>query len=215
MFNLCSTDHYITHKKARRLGCKGVEVELVVEGIKGVEYTEQTMIYDVVLVDKNGDIHTYPCYGLEKISSAAPPPEKKSYKDMCKKFGVDQREVQKPREIDVLISMRSSSHHPNPVKRLGEMTLYDGIYGKVFGGTDPHLKFTPHQASYLPWCMRSIEELLKLCGQLLRMLLWSPLQRQRKSSWITSNKKILVLSVIRSVGVADVASVRWDPSQCL
>ena len=94
------------------------------------------------------DIHTYQCYGLEKISSAAPPPNKKSYKEMCKRFGVSHKEVEKPKEIDILISMRRSSHHPSPVKRLGEMTLYEGIYGKVFGGTDPSLKFTPHQASY-------------------------------------------------------------------
>ena len=28
------------------------------------------------------------------------------------------------------------------------MTLYEGVYGKVFGGSDPNLKFTPHQKSY-------------------------------------------------------------------
>ena len=61
MFDLCSTDHYITHKKAKRLGCKGIEVELVVEGIKGMEHTEQTMLYEVPLVDKNGDVHLYKC----------------------------------------------------------------------------------------------------------------------------------------------------------
>ena len=76
MFDLCSTDHYITHKKAKKLGCKGQEVELVVEGIKGVEYTEQTMLYEVDIVDKTGAVHTYMCYGLDKITSAAPPPEK-------------------------------------------------------------------------------------------------------------------------------------------
>ena len=106
------------------------------------------MIYDVFLIDKYGDVHKYPCYGLEKISSAAPPPESKSYKELCRKFGVNLQEVRKPREIDVLISMRSSSHHPSPSKRFGEMTLYDGIYGKTIGGTDPDLKFTPHQATY-------------------------------------------------------------------
>ena len=51
MFDLCSTDHYITHKKERKLGYRGVEVELILEGIKGVEYKEQTMIYDVFLID--------------------------------------------------------------------------------------------------------------------------------------------------------------------
>ena len=125
MFDLCSTDHYITHKKAKKLGCRGQEVELIVEGIKGVEYTEQTMLYEVALVDKSGAIHSYMCYGLEKISSAAPPPDKKSYKEMCKKFGVSPEEVKKPTNIDILISMRRATHHPNPVKVLGEMILYE------------------------------------------------------------------------------------------
>ena len=44
--------------------------------------------------------------------------------------------------------MRRSPHHPSPVKILGDMTLYEGMYGKVFGGCDPDLKFTPYQRSY-------------------------------------------------------------------
>ena len=148
MFDLCSTDNYITHKRAKRLGCEGVDVELIVEGIKGVEYTENTKLYEVSLTDKTGTIHTYQCYGLDKITSTAPPPDKNSYKVMCKKFGVKPEEVQKPTEIDILISMRRSSHHPSPAKVNGDMTLYEGIYGKVFGGCDPDLKFTPYEKSY-------------------------------------------------------------------
>ena len=148
MFDLCSTDHYITHKKAKRLGCTGVEVELIVEGIKGMEYREHTMLYNVSLIDKNGVVNQYQCYGLDKISSTAPPPDKKSYSKLCKMFGIGPDEVKKPEEIDILISMRNSSHHPSPIKILGDMTLYEGVYGKVFGGSDPNLKFTPHQKSY-------------------------------------------------------------------
>ena len=53
MFDLCSTDNYITHKKARRLGCSGVEVELSVECIEGMVYREQSLLYNVSLIDKN------------------------------------------------------------------------------------------------------------------------------------------------------------------
>ena len=56
--------------------------------------------------------------------------------------------MQKPGNIDILLSMRNSSHHPKPIKVLDEMTLYEGIYGKVFGGADPNLEFTPYQKSY-------------------------------------------------------------------
>jgi len=117
MYDLCSRDYYITQKNAIKLGCKGVEVQLIVECIKGVEYKEQTLIYDVFLIKKHGDVHKYPGYSLEKISSAAPSPENKTYKELCWKFCVDLQEVQKPREIYILISMRSSLHHPSPSKR--------------------------------------------------------------------------------------------------
>ena len=82
------------------LGCIGLEVELVVEGIKGVEYTENTMLYEVCLVDKYEVTHTYQCYGLDKISSTAAPPDKRSYNNLCYKFGVNPEEVKKPTEID-------------------------------------------------------------------------------------------------------------------
>ena len=86
-----------------------LEVELIVEGIKGVEYTENTMLYEVSLADKTGTVHTYQCYGLDKISSTAPPPDKRSYKEMCKKFGITPQEVQKPKEIDFNAEESSSS----------------------------------------------------------------------------------------------------------
>ena len=39
--------------------------------------------------------------------------------------------------------MRKNSIHPFPVKRINEMILYNGLFGKVFGGCDADLKFEP------------------------------------------------------------------------
>ena len=46
-------------------------------------------------------------------------------------------EVRRPTAIDLLISMRSNFLHPEAVKTIGKMKLYDGPMGKVFGGSDP------------------------------------------------------------------------------
>ena len=54
MWDLCSTDHYILNKAAKKLNLEGVEVKLLIEEIKGKEHHETTRLYDVPLVDKSG-----------------------------------------------------------------------------------------------------------------------------------------------------------------
>ena len=80
------------------------------------------------------------CYGLEDIASSDVV-EENSYKRICSKFGVSPSILIRPREIDLLISLRASAHHPVKVKSIGHMTLYDGVFGKVLGGTSPDLQF--------------------------------------------------------------------------
>ena len=108
------------------------------------------------MYDTEGRKHVYQCYGLDKISTAAAPPERQSYKQLCGKFGVKFEEVKKPVEIDMLISMRRNPDHPKAVKTIGDITLYEGIFGKVFGGTDPELKFTAYQTC-LPVSVHEID----------------------------------------------------------
>lgn len=45
----------------------------------------------------------------------AEPPNDKSYKDMCLKFGVNFHEVERPKQIDILISMRHNKDHPKSI----------------------------------------------------------------------------------------------------
>ena len=44
--------------------------------------------------------------------------------------------------------MRQNCLHPTPLKTIDRMILYDGPLGKVFGGVNPDLEFTPHVTSY-------------------------------------------------------------------
>ena len=165
MWDLCSTDHYILNKTARKLGLDGVDVELLMEGIKGQEHYETTKLYNVPMVDKNGETVIIQCYGLDKIASRPVPPKKASYKRLCDKFGVSLNEVLKPDEIQLLISMRKNSIHPSAVKRMNEITLYEGPFGKVFGGCDPELKFEPPVKS----CPVSVVEVCRTQVQTFRV----------------------------------------------
>ena len=109
----------------------------------------------------------------------------------------------------MLLSMRCSSHHPSPVKVLDEMTLYDGIYGKVFGGADPKLKFTPYQKSY-PTTVIEVD-------QRITQIMKTAVKSATLISSAKSEKEFLDYFKEDNIGVeaVGVASVLWDLSQCL
>ena len=145
--DLCSTDDYVTHRYATKHHLPGETVELMVEGMGGKNTYYETKEYMVPIMVK-GKRYEFPCYGMDKISSVASPPEKPSYNNLCSKFNVKPSQLKRPSSIDLLISMRQNFLHPEPVRRIDGITLYNGPLGKVFGGSDPDLVFTPYVASY-------------------------------------------------------------------
>ena len=147
LLDLASTDNYITNKYARKHNLHGESILLTVGGIAGTESTIETKVYEVPIM-VNGKVYEIPCYGLDVIASVAAPPEKESYAKMCAKYGVKPKQVARPNSIDILISMDDNVIHPKPVKTIGKMILYEGPLGKVFGGQDPELEFTPFVTSY-------------------------------------------------------------------
>ena len=140
-----STDDYILTQTAQRMKLKGQPVELITEGFGGVVTNIQTKLYYVPVIDQKGRKHYLPCYGTDRITADSTLPNAASYQRMCRKFGISPREVKRPTKIELLISLRSGHLHPNdpnPVV-INDMKLASGLLGKVFGGSDPELKFTP------------------------------------------------------------------------
>ena len=147
LLDLASTDDYVTHRYAKKHNLQGDPVLLTVSGIRASEFQIESKIYQVPIVIQ-GQRYEFPCYGLDVICSVADPPERESYAKLCKSFEVNPKQVARPRSIDVLISMRQNVYHPIPVKTIGNMILYDGPLGKVFGGIDDDLALTPFITSY-------------------------------------------------------------------
>ena len=198
MWDLCSTDHYILNKTAKKLALNGTDVELLMEGIKGQEHYETTKLYDVPIVDKQGTKYIIQCYGLDKISSRPVPPKKTSYSKLCDRFKVSMKEVEKPNEIQLLVSMRKNSIHPVPVKRMGEITLYEGPFGKVFGGCDEQLDFEPPVKS----CPVRVVEVCRAQAQTLRTAVTSA----TRVSSAKTEKEFLDYFKEESIGVSCVPS---------
>ena len=141
----CSTDHYVTFKAAKMYGFHGKDVELCVEGLGGKKETYLTRLYTVPVIDKEGYICEYQCFGLETIATADVPTTE-SYTKICDKFGLKPTEVIKPKEIDLLISARSIGDHPVPIESYGHLILYNGKFGKVISGTNSDLKFRTNKS---------------------------------------------------------------------
>ena len=90
---------------------------LTIEGVGGVETTLETKLYNVPVYFKKKKgrqrFVTFQCYGLEQIACSAAQPEENSYNELCGKFGIRSSDVQRPAEIDILISMRRNRFHPS------------------------------------------------------------------------------------------------------
>ena len=194
MFDDCSTDHYITHEAASKYQFPGQDVELEVEGIGGVDQVIATTMYRVTVFDLQGRCHEYQCYGLDKIASADIP-EQRSYERICSRFGVRPADVRKPRNIDLLISLRASAHHPGKVRSIGHMSLYDGVFGKVLGGTDDDLVFVKNYVSSMPAMVKGIKGVSKACT------LRAAVQAVTLSSSKKSDREFLDLLLEDNIGV--------------
>ena len=147
LWDLASTDDYIRTDVAQKLGLKGISVTLVVEAIKGQESVQETMLYDVPVYTRRNRKRIYKCYGLDEITSGSNIPE--GYDDLCAKFGKAPGMMRRPKKIDILISMRRHRDHPKLSTTIMDMSVFDGPFGPVFGGSDECLQFKPHQLSCL------------------------------------------------------------------
>ena len=142
LWDLASTDDYIRNDTAKKLGLKGIPVTLVVEAIKGQESVQETMLYDVPVYTRRNKKRMYKCYGLDEIASGSDIPE--GYDDLCAKFGKAPGVMRRPGRIDILVSMRRHRDHPKLTTTISDMSIFDGPFGPVFGGSDRCLRFTPH-----------------------------------------------------------------------
>ena len=94
--------------------------------------------------------------------------------------------------------MRKNSIHPVPVKRINEMTLYNGPFGNVFRGCDAHLNFKPPVKS----CPTSVVEVCRTEAHTFRVAINSV----SKVSSAKTEKEFLDYFKEESIGVSCVLS---------
>ena len=150
----CSTDDYITHAKAKELKLKSVcDIVLEIEGINSVKQID-SKVYRVPLQDKKNNLHFVECYGLNEITKESTPSNLEKYNTICKALGVKPKNVQRPRQIDMLLSAKSNYLMSDNVLRSHKgLKLYSGPLGMtISGNTDvfghpEHIKSYPSRAT--------------------------------------------------------------------
>lgn len=81
--------------------------------------------------------HKLLCYGLESIAEVSHPVTPEQLQKIFPKVALG--ELVRPETIDLLISHREGRLVPQPVKREGDLVLWDGPLGKTIGGAHPDL----------------------------------------------------------------------------
>ena len=136
-----STIGLIREEFAKKLGLIGKKVRKLIQVVGQAWSVWETVQYAVTLVDQNGEKHLMKAYSIESITS---PMDRVLVDGVLHKFP-DTRplHVERPEgQVDLLVGLDRSSLHPKAIQSVGDLTLYESIFGSgwVLGGSDPALK---------------------------------------------------------------------------
>ena len=97
--------------------------------------------YPINLVDKAGKSVEFNVIGIEKISSPIVPTDLDA---AAKILNVLPESINRPMtgEIDILIGIKYAAFHPERIKSIGHLTLYENRFGRTIAGFHPHIKET-------------------------------------------------------------------------
>ena len=162
----CSTDSFVRIGKAEEMKLKGEPVVLELEGINETKRME-TQLYHVPVQDKLGNIHKVSCYGLPEIAKEADQPDETEYRELCRKFNVDPSEVQKPEQIDLLLSSKDNFLMSDTVVASKDgVKLFSGPLGKAFLGDMDTKKTCSYPARVIPVHPASVKRARTIKGPL-------------------------------------------------
>ena len=136
-----STIGLIRELFAKKLRLVGKKMRKLVQVVGQAWSVWETVQFAVTLVDQYGEKHLVKAYSIESITS---PMDRVILDGIIHKFP-DTRplHVERPEgQVDLLVGLDKSSLHPKAILSVGDLTLYESIFGTgwVLGGGDPALK---------------------------------------------------------------------------
>ena len=119
---------------ARKNKLKGVKVSYDLVTVNNVITPQHTMLYDVEITDRNGNVNTITAYEIDEICE-----ETAFFDSNVTSFFKDVKpdDVKRPRrKVDLLVGMNYIKLHPKLSKTNGDLALFNSLFGtgKVLGG---------------------------------------------------------------------------------
>ena len=123
---------------ADKLKLKGKDVSLSMMTVGGKVTKVKSMLYKLRLFDQCGKSVDIEVIGIDKISSPITPT---NINEIASILHVNPESINRPSsgEIEVLIGLQYAAFHPERVKSVGHLTLYQNRFGRAVGGSHPKL----------------------------------------------------------------------------
>ena len=124
----------VSRQYARRNKLRGVKVSYDLVTVNNVVTPQHTMLYDIQLIDRNGNINIIVAYEIEEICEETAFFDSK-VTDLFKDVKAD--DVKRPRrKVDLLVGMNKIKLHPQLSDTNDDLALFTSLFGtgKVLGG---------------------------------------------------------------------------------
>ena len=122
----------ITHDAARKLGLKGIDVDMSMTKVGNVTDRIESKVYLVPLTDANGKEWVVEAVGLKEITSRV---SEVDMAEMARVLGVEPWQIERPvGRIDLLIGVDYAVLLPVVEKTVGDLQLMKGYFGYCVRG---------------------------------------------------------------------------------
>ena len=124
MYDTASTVSLILHKKAEKLGLKGIPVTLTIKGVGNIPQTAHTKQYVVPLYDKRGNTRFVQAFGMDEITEVIKLIDRKKIveifhiEDLCRPNG----------EVELLIGIDACFLFPTVINTVGNLQLLENVF---------------------------------------------------------------------------------------
>ena len=124
----------VSRRYARRNNLKGVKVSYDLVTVNNVVTPQHTMLYDIKITNRNGEVNIIMAYEIEEICEETAFFDS-NVTDLFKNVNPD--DVKRPRgRVDILIGMDYIKLHPTRSETVGDLALFESAFGsgKLLGG---------------------------------------------------------------------------------
>ncbi|KAJ8039805.1 hypothetical protein HOLleu_13921 [Holothuria leucospilota] len=136
VFDSGATASVVTHKAARRIGAKGVPVTITVTKVGREEVQLETKLYEVELRLPGGrEVALIKAYGMVVITKDL---KYQKIEHLARVLEIEENKVTRPvGKVDLLIGLDHADLHPQKVRAVDHLVLFEGPFGCWLGGRHP------------------------------------------------------------------------------